>query len=243
MFSIYLKEIRQFFSSYIGYLVIGFFLVILGLMIWVFPDYSILDGNYASLAQLFELGPFLLTFLIPAITMKTFAEEKSEGTIEFLSTKPIKNSSIIGAKFLSSLTLVLMAILPTLLYVYSLSKLGSPEGNIDRGEIFGSYIGLMLLAASFTALGILASVLTNSQIGAFLVGVLLCFLMYWGLDLVSSLPIFFAKGDLLIQSLGIDSHYRSMSRGLLMAKDVVYFISLITLILVLTNEGFNWSKH
>ena len=242
MYSIFLKEIRQFFSSLVGYMVIAFFLLILGLMIWVFPDYSVLDSNYASLSQLFDLGPFLLTFLIPAITMRTFAEEKSSGTIEFLSTKPLRRIDIIGGKYFASLILVLMAILPTLIYVYSLSQLGSPVGNIDIGEIIGSYIGLISLAAAFTALGLFASSITDNQISAFLIGVLLCFIFYWGMDLISSLPMFFAKGDLLIESLGIDAHYRSMSRGLLELKDIIYFICLIGLTLVMTDTALKVSR-
>ncbi len=242
MYIIFLKEIRQFFSTLVGYMVIAFFLLILGLMIWVFPDYSVLDSNYATLAQLFELGPFLLTFLIPAITMRTFAEEKSSGTIEFLSTKPLTRMDIIGGKYMASLVLVLMAILPTTIYVYSISQLGSPVGNIDLGEILGSYIGLISLAAAFTALGLFASSVTDNQISGFLIGVLLCFVFYWGMDLVSSLPMFFANGDLLIESLGIDAHYRSMSRGLLELSDLIYFISLIGLILVMTDTVLKLSR-
>jgi len=194
-------------------MVIAFFLLILGLMMWVFPDYSILDSNYATLAQLFELGPFLLTFLIPAITMRTFAEEKSSGTIEFLSTKPLRRIDIIGGKYLASLALVAMAIIPTFIYVYSISQLGSPVGNIDMGEIVGSYIGLYSLAAAFTALGLFASSIADNQISAFLIGVLLCFVFYWGMDLLSSLPIFFA-----------------------------YFISLIGLVLVMTDTALKVSR-
>lgn len=242
MYSILKKEIRQFFSSLVGYMVIAFFLLILGLMIWVFPDYSILNSNYASLEQLFELGPFLLTFLIPAITMRAFAEEKSSGTIEFLSTKPLSRLDIIGGKYLANVALVILAILPTLIYVYSVYQLGSPKGNIDMGEIIGSYIGLICLSAAFTALGVFASSITSNQISAFLVGVLLCFVFYWGMDLLSSLPMFYASGDLLISSLGIDAHYRSMSRGLLEIKDLIYFISLIALVLVMTDHALKLSR-
>lgn len=242
MKSIFIKEIRQFFSSLVGYMVIAFFLLILGLMIWVFPDYSVLDGNYASLTQLFDLGPFLMTFLIPAITMRAFAEEKASGTIEFLSTKPLSRLDIIAGKYMANIALVLMAIIPTIIYVYSVYKLGSPQGNIDLGEILGSYIGLISLAAAFTALGLLASSLTSSQISAFLIGVLLCFIFYWGMDLLSSLRMFYANGDLFVQSIGIDAHYRSMSRGLLEFKDIIYFISFIGLSLVMTDHALKMSK-
>lgn len=242
MYIIFIKEIRQFFSSLVGYMVIAFFLLILGLMIWIFPDYSVLNSNYASLEQLFELGPFLLTFLIPAITMRAFAEEKASGTIEFLSTKPLSRLDIILGKYFANVALVLLAIIPTLIYVYSISQLGSPQGNIDLGEIFGSYIGLISLAAAFTALGLLASAVTSNQISAFLIGVLLCFVFYWGMDLLSSLPVFYASGDLLVQSIGIDAHYRSMSRGLLEFKDIIYFICFIGLSLVMTDHALKISK-
>lgn len=242
MYNIFVKEIRQFFSSLVGYMVIAFFLLILGLMIWVFPDYSVLNSNYASLEQLFELGPFLLTFLIPAITMRAFAEEKASGTIEFLSTKPLSRLDIIAGKYMANVMLVLMAILPTLIYVYSIAQLGSPKGNMDLGEIFGSYIGLISLAAAFTALGLLASSFTSSQIAAFLIGVLLCFVFYWGMDMLSSLAVFYANGDSFIQSIGIDAHYRSMSRGLLEFKDLIYFICFIGLSLVMTDHVLKLSK-
>ena len=235
MTSIYLKEIRLFFSSLVGYLVIGFFLLVLGLMIWVFPDYSVLESNYASLGQLFELGPFLFTFLIQAITMRSFAQEKSHGTLEFLITKPLQTLEIIVGKFLANFTLVVLAILPTVIYVYSIARLGSPMGNLDTGEITGSYIGLVLLGAGFTSLGILASVIADSQISAFLLGVMFCFLFYWGFDFISGLSLFFASGDLLIQKLGIAFHYDSISRGVLDFKDLVYFISLTVFVIVLTD--------
>ncbi|MBT8220278.1 MAG: gliding motility-associated ABC transporter permease subunit GldF [Bacteroidia bacterium] len=235
MASIYIKEIRLFFSSMIGYLVIGFFLLVLGLMIWVFPEYSVLESNYATLAQLFELGPFLFTFLIPAITMRSLAQEKSLGTLEFLSTKPLRSLDIIVGKFLANLTLVILAILPTIIYALSISQLGSPVGNLDTGEILGSYIGLIMLGAGFTGLGILASAVTDNQISAFLMGVFLCFMFYWGFDLISGLSLFFASGDLLIQKLGMAFHYNSISRGVLDMKDLIYFLSLTVFAIVLTD--------
>ena len=225
MWSIYKKEFNSFFSSLVGYVVIGFFLLIMGLMLWVFPDFSILEYPYASLEPLFNLAPTILTFLIPAITMRAFAEEKSSGTIEFLLTKPISRWKLVWGKFLSNYTLVLFTLVPTLLYFITIMALAASEDMIDKGTIISSYIGLFLLAALFTALGLFASSLGANQIVGFILGVFLCFLVYWGFDFISSLSIFVGNADYAIQQLGIDSHYQSIKRGVLDSRDLLYFIS------------------
>ena len=232
MYSIFYKEINTFFSSLIGYIVIGVFLLFMGLMLWVFPEYSLLEYKYASLDQLFELAPVIFMFLIPAITMRSFAEEKQTGTIELLVTRPLKDWQIVMGKFFACWLLVLFALLPTLLYYYTIHELGAPKGNLDAGAIIGSYLGLALLAGVFVAIGLLASSLTNNQIVAFLLAVFLCFVFYWGFDLISQLPIFFGKTDDIVQMIGIDNHYASISRGVIELRDIIYFFSLIGIFLM-----------
>ncbi len=234
MLPIFFKEINAFFSSLIGYIVIGTFLVLMGLLMWVFPDYSILDSNYASLETLFSIAPMVFMFLIPAVTMRTFAEEKQSGTIELLVTRPITDWQIVGGKFLASFMLVAIALLPTLLYYFSVHQLGAPPGNIDSGGTIGSYIGLLFLAGAFVAIGVFASSLTNNQIVAFVLATFLCFFVYLAFGFLSGLPIFFGKTDDIVQSFGIDYHYNSISRGSLDSRDVVYFLSLIAFFLAAT---------
>ena len=234
MYSIFIKEINTFFSSLIGYITIGTFLAILGLMMWVFPDTNLLNYNYATLDQLFEIGPMIFMFLIPAITMRTFAEEQQAGTIEFLATKPLSDTQIVLGKFFASWLLVAFAILPTLLYYYSVWQLGAPKGNLDAGAIAGSYIGLLLLGGAFVAIGIFASSLTGNQIVAFVSATFICFIFYYGFYLISSMPAFIGRADLVIQKFGIDYHYGSISRGLIDSRDVIYFFSIIGAFLALT---------
>ena len=231
MYSIFRKEISAFFSSLIGYIVVGVFLLLMGLVMWVFPDYSVLDSNYATLDTLFGMAPLVFLFLIPAVTMRTLAEEKQSGTIELLATRPISDWQIVGGKFLACWLLVAFALLPTLLYYLTVYQLGSPKGNLDTGGIVGSYIGLLLLAGAFTAIGVLASSLTNNQIVAFVLATFLCFFMYLGFDFLSRLPIFYGKTDDLVQSIGLDYHYNALSRGVLDTRDLVYFGSIITVFL------------
>ncbi|NUQ24525.1 MAG: gliding motility-associated ABC transporter permease subunit GldF [Saprospiraceae bacterium] len=234
MSSIYWKEINSFFSSLIGYIVIGVFLVVLGLVMFVFPDSSLLDFNYATLDQLFQVAPLIFLFLIPAITMRSFAEEQQTGTIELLVTRPLSDLAIVAGKLLASLTLVIFALLPTLLYYYTVYQLGSPKGNLDSGAIAGSYIGLICLASVFVAIGLFASSLASNQIIAFVSATFLCFLFYYGFDYFSRLPVFVGKVDDLVQMLGIDYHYQSISRGLIDSRDLVYFVSLVALFIALT---------
>ena len=234
MYSIFKKEISAFFSSLIGYIVVGVFLLLMGLVMWVFPDYSVLDSNYATLDTLFGMAPLVFLFLIPAVTMRTLAEEKQSGTIELLVTRPISDWQIVGGKFLACWLLVAFALLPTFLYYFTVYQLGSPKGNLDTGGIVGSYIGLLLLAGAFTAIGVLASSLTNNQIVAFVLATFLCFFMYLGFDFLSRLPIFYGKTDDIVQSIGMDYHYNALSRGVLDSRDLVYFTSVITLFLAAT---------
>lgn len=234
MHSIFKKEINAFFSSLIGYIVIGVFLVLMGLVMWVFPDYSVLDGKYANMDTLFAIAPMIFMFLIPAVTMRTFAEEKQSGTIELLVTRPISDWQIVGGKFLACFALVVFALLPTVLYYLTVYNLGAPPGNLDSGGIAGSYIGLLFLAAVFVAIGVFSSSLTNNQIIAFVLATFLCFFVYLAFGFLSRLPVFFGKTDDVVQSIGIEYHYNSVSRGVLDSRDVVYFLSVIALFLAAT---------
>jgi len=234
MLSIFKKEINTFFSSLIGYIVIGVFLVMMGLMMWVFTDTSILEYTYASMQQLFDLSPYIFMFLIPAITMRSFAEENQTGTIELLVTKPLSDLQIIMGKYFANLVLVLFALLPTILYYVTVYQLGSPKGNIDTGGVMGSYIGLVFLAGCFVAIGLFASSLTNNQIVSFILATFLCFLFHWGFYFFSRFPFFVGRGDDVVQMLGIDYHYNSISRGVVDSRDVIYFLSLIGVFVMLT---------
>ncbi|MEM1122635.1 MAG: gliding motility-associated ABC transporter permease subunit GldF [Bacteroidota bacterium] len=231
MLSIFKKEINTFFSSLIGYVVIGVFLIFMGLMLWVFPDYSLLKYSVASLDALFEIAPLIFLFLIPAITMRSFAEEKQTGTIELLVTRPLRDWEIVLGKFFACWLLVIFAVLPTILYYYTMHELGSPKGNLDAGAIAGSYIGLALLGGTFVAIGLLASSITNNQIIAFILALFFCFLFYWGFDYISRLPVFLGKSDDIVQMLGIDYHYTSISRGVLDSRDVIYFVTVMGIFL------------
>ncbi len=242
MWSIFGKEISAFFSSLIGYVVVGLFLLVMGLVLFVWPQTSLLDSNYASLDQLFDMAPMIFTFLIPAITMRMFAEENQTGTIELLATRPLRDTDIVLGKFLAAFALAAIALLPTLLYYITVYQLGAPKGNLDSGAIAGSYIGLLLLAAAFTAVGLLASALNNNQIVAFLSAAFLCFLLHWGFDLFSALPVFTGTWDALIQSLGMNAHYLSISRGVVDSRDVVYFASIVVVFLAFTAAAINRHK-
>lgn len=234
MISILTKEINSFFSSLIGYIVIGVFLIVLGLVMFVFPDTSILNYDYATLDQLFDVAPMIFAFLIPAITMRSLAEEQQTGTIELLATKPVSDLAIVLGKFFACLALVAFAILPTLLYYYTEYQLGAPKGNLDSGAIAGSYIGLIFLGGAFVAIGLFASSLTNNQIVAFILATFLCFLIHWGFDLFSGLPVFAGKTDDIVQMFGISYHYDSISRGVVDSRDVIYFLSVIGIFIMLT---------
>ena len=242
MISIFWKEVNAFFSSLIGYIVVGGFLVILGLVLFVFPDTSLLNYNYATLDQLFDLAPMIFMFLIPAITMRSFAEEQQNGTIELLVTRPLRDFEIVMGKYLASMLLVLFAILPTILYYITIYQLGAPKGNLDSGAILGSYIGLIFLSGVFVAIGLFASSLTSNQIVGFILGTFLCFLFYWGFLFFSRLPIFVAKVDDIVQMIGIDYHYRMISKGIIDSRNVVYFFTVILVFIWLTQTSLERRK-
>ena len=234
MFALLKKEISNFLSSLIGIMVIVVFLLITGLFLWVFKsDFNLLLSGYANLDGLFILAPWVFLFLVPAVTMRSFAEENRTGTIEMIATKPLSDWQIIWAKFLAGVALVLLALIPTAVYYYSVYRLGSPVGNLDKGGILGSYIGLFLLSASFVSIGIFCSSITNNQILAFIFSVFLCGFIYIGFELIYSLSLF-GRIDLFIQQLGMASHYGSISRGVVDTRDVLYFLSVIALFLCLT---------
>jgi ABC-2 type transport system permease protein len=230
MLAIYLREINSFLSSLIAYLVIGVFLLLTGLFLWVFPQSSVLNSGYSNMDALFYIGPYVFLFLIPAITMRAFAEEKKSGTIEFLMTKPITDYQIILAKYFANITLVMLALIPTLLYYYSIYNLGNPPGNLDTAGIVGSYIGLVMLAAVFTSIGLFASSLTQNQITAFILAVFLCFILHEGFQSLSEVNVW-GKFSALIAYLGISFHYASISKGLIDSRDLLYFFSVIAIMI------------
>ena len=240
MWTIFTKEISGFFSLLIGYVVIGIFILIMGLMMWVFPDYSILYFNYASLDQLFIMAPIIFMFMIPAITMRSFSEEIQNGTLEILITKPITEAQIVLGKFFACLSLTAIALLHTLFYFYAVYQLGAPVGNIDTGAVMGSYIGLLFLAAACTSIGLFSSAISRNQIIAFLLAICLIFIFYYGFYFFSKLPIFFGKTDDIIQRIGMDFHYNSISRGSLDSRDIIYFFSLIGFFIWL---NISWLKN
>jgi ABC-2 type transport system permease protein len=234
MLTLFKKELASFFSSLIGYLTIIVFLVLTGLMLWVFKgDFNILDYGFSGMDGLFIIGPFLYLFLIPAITMRMFAEEKKNGTMELLLTKPLSEMTLIWAKFLAGLTLVLISLLPTLVCYFSVYALGDPVGNIDTGSVAGSYIGLLLLGAAFVAIGLFASSITNNQIVAFILAALMSAFMHLGFESIYRMG-FLGNADLFVRSLGMSYHYESISRGVIDTRDVIYFASVIALFLLAT---------
>lgn len=234
MFTLLKKELASFFSSLIGYLTIIVFLVLTGLMLWVFKgDFNILDYGFAGMDGLFIIGPFLYLFLIPAITMRMFAEEKKNGTMELLLTKPLSEMTLIWAKFLAGFVLVLISLLPTLVCYFSVVTLGDPVGNIDTGSVMGSYLGLLLLGAAFVAIGLFASSITNNQIVAFILAALMSAFMHLGFDAIYHMG-FLGKADLFVRSLGMSYHYESISRGVVDTRDVIYYASVIALFMLAT---------
>lgn len=246
MLALLKKELNSFLSSLIGYIVISVFLTAIGLFMWVFPsaggNFNVLDAGFANIDTLFIIAPWVFMFLVPAVTMRSFSEEKKNGTMELLLTRPLTDWQIIFAKYLSGFLLVLFSLLPTLVYYFSVSTLGNPPGNIDTGGMWGSYIGLLFLAAGFVAIGIFASSITDSQIIAFILAVFLSFFCYIGFESVSSLDLF-GPIDSILLNLGINEHYISMSRGVIDTRDIIYFTSLATLFLLFTKtvmESRKW---
>jgi len=232
MYSLFKKEISVFLSSLIGYIVMSVFITLTGLFLWVFPmSYNILDRGFADMSGLFSLAPIVFLLLIPAITMRSFAEERRVGTIELLLTMPLSDIQIILAKYFASLVLLFISLLPTLIYFISIYLLGYPKGNLDMGAMWGSYIGLFFLGATFAAIGIFCSIMTDSQIVSFILSVLICFIMWLGFDFVYSFDTFGSFGQ-VIKWFGIDHHYASISRGVIDSRDILYYISVITVFLL-----------
>ncbi|HEY1017535.1 MAG TPA: gliding motility-associated ABC transporter permease subunit GldF [Sediminibacterium sp.] len=236
MWMICKKEWQQFFSSLTGYIALVVFLLLNGLFLFVFPDTSILDFGYASLSSFFNLAPWILLFLVPTITMRSLADEYKTGTFELLKTLPLTPSQIVWGKFFGSLIIVVTALVPTLIYAVSVQQL-SVTGGIDIGATAGSYIGLVLLGAVFTAIGICASSYTNNTVVAFIAAAFICFALYNGFDAISKLPVFNAGLDYYIEMLGINFHYRSISRGVVDSRDLIYFIGIIVLFLFITQRN------
>lgn len=229
------KEFSQFFSSLTGMIALAVFLLLNGLILFVFPDSNILDFGYASLEKFFELSPWLLLLLIPAITMRSLSDEFRAGTYEILQTRPLTHWHIVAGKYLGSLAVALIALLPTIIYAISLQFLAE-TGGIDAGATIGSYLGLFFLAAVFTAIGIYCSSLTSNAVIAFIVSAFACFLVYSGFNAISRIPVFAAGPDYYIEMLGIDFHYKSISRGVVDSRDMIYFLSIISLFLFFTNR-------
>lgn len=240
MKSIIVRELKSFFGSPIGYLVIAIFLLLNGLFLWIFNgEYNILNSGFADLSPFFTIAPWILIFLIPAVTMRSFSDEKKQGTLELLLTKPLSIWQIVNGKFLGAMLLIVIAIIPTFIYVYVISSLGMPKGNIDMGSTIGSYFGLLFLIAAYCSIGIFTSTLSENQIVAFILSVFLCFVFYFAFD---GLATYLPTAENFISSIGMDNHFKSMSRGVIDTRDVLYFISLTILFLSLTVFKLKSSK-
>ena len=233
MIQVVFKEFNGFLNSLIAYVVIGVFLTSMGLLMWVFPETSVLDYGYADMDTLFSLGPYVFIFLIPAITMRSFAEEKKSGTMELLLTKPLTDWDIILGKFMACFLLVLVALLPTLIYYFTIRVLGNPTGNIDTPGVIGSYIGLALLGGVFCSVGMVASSITANQIVAFILAAFLCFILFSGFESIASINVWSAY-SLFIKQMGVLYHYDALSKGLIDSRDVIYFMSVGAFMLMIT---------
>ena len=239
MLAILKKEINIFFASPIGYLVIAVFLVLNRLFLWVFNgQFNILDNGYADISSFFLLAPWILIFLVPAVTMRSFSDEKKQGTLELLLTKPISHFKIVLGKYLGAVILVFIAVIPTLLYVFTVYQLGNPVGNIDIGSTLGSYFGLLFLIAAYTAIGIFTSTLSDNQIVAFISAVFICFIFYFGFDGIADYNLF---GNFDVSQLGMSAHFKSMSRGIIDTRDLVYFASIALFFLLWSQQNIKTS--
>lgn len=237
MLAILKKELNLFFASPIGYLVIAIFLIINGLFLWVFKgDYNILNAGFSDLNSFFFITPWFFIFLIPAITMRSFTDEIKLGTIEILKTKPITSWQIILGKYLGAFILIILALIPTLTYVITIMQLGNPTGNLDLGSTLGSYFGLLFIASAFTSIGLFTSTLSNNQIVAFIIGIALSFFMFYGFEAIAELNI---VKNISIENLGLNAHFKSISRGVIDTKDIIYFISVTFFFLFITKLKFD----
>ena len=236
MWMICTKEWRQFFSSLTGYIALIVFLLLNGLLLFVFPETSLLDFGYASLNGFFDVAPWILLFLIPTITMRSIADEYKSGTFELLKTMPLTPAQIVWGKFFGALLIVLLALIPTIIYAISIQAL-SAVGGLDVGSTIGSYTGLLMLGAVFTSVGICTSSFTNNTVVAFISGAFLCFLLYTGFEAVSKLPVFASGMDYYIEMLGIKFHYNSISKGVIDVRDIIYFTGIIFIFLLITQRN------
>ncbi|MBX5439127.1 MAG: gliding motility-associated ABC transporter permease subunit GldF [Thermoflavifilum sp.] len=234
MRAIFKKELSQFLSHLVGYIALIIFWVVCGLFVWIFPDTSLFNAGYATLDTLFALAPWFLLLFIPALTMRSFAEEYGRGTMELLFTKPLTHTQIILGKYLACVALMIIALIPTLMYYITIRHFTDPGIPLDNGGIAGSYMGLILLGCSFAAIGVWTSSLTSNTIVAFLLAVFVCFLFYFGFDALSRLPAWQGTLDYYVQMIGIQFHYQSISRGVMDTRDVIYFLSVIFFFLYLT---------
>lgn len=234
MKALYFKELRSFLGSIIGYIFIGIFLILNSLFLFVFSyETNILDGGTADLVPFFAIAPVIFSILIPAITMRSFSEEKRTGTIELLFTKPISDLTIIMTKYLAGVTLVIISIFPTLIYYITIHFLGEPVGIVDDGATITSYFGLVLLGSGLVAVGIFASSITNSQIVAFILAMFLSWFLFMGLDLLAVYSQF-GNLDLIIRNLGMMEHYTACQKGVLDTRDLLYFLSFILVFILAT---------
>jgi ABC-2 type transport system permease protein len=233
MFAILKKEIQSFFSSPMGYLVVAVFLLVNSLFLWVFKgEFNVFDYGFADLSSFFFLAPWILIFLIPAVTMRSFAEEIKQGTLELLRTKPISLWQLILGKYLGVFILIIIAILPTLLYVYTVYRLGEDLGNIDLGSTFGSYLALLFLITSFIGIGLFASSTTENQIVSFIIALFISFFLFFGFDGLGNFTP--EDSNFMIEDLGMNAHFKNMSRGVIDSRDVIYFLSIGGFFLLLT---------
>jgi len=240
MWSICKKELRQFFSSLTGYIAIIVFLLVNGLVLFVFRN-NILDNGYATLDNFFSFAPWILLFLVSSITMRSFSDEFKSGTFEILQTRPLTGWQIVSGKFLGSLVVALIALVPTLVYYFTINHLASTTG-IDSGAAAGSYLGLLLLTAVFTSIGVCISSFTSNSVVAFIISLVACILFYFGFTAISQLPLFQNGADYYIEMIGIDFHYQSISRGVIDTRDLVYFLSLVIFFLLLTKQNLGKRK-
>lgn len=242
MLTIYIREIRGFFSSFTGLLVMVVFILLTSLFMWVFGgQMNVLENGYSSMDTLFSLAPWVFLFLVPAICMRMFAEEKRSGTLELLYTRPVREVEIVAAKFAAAWTLVVLSLIPTLIFYTSVYLLGSPPGNLDIGGTWGSYIGIVFLGGIYASIGVFSSSLTENQIIAFILAVLFSFIFYLGFGFIASIT---SSGEWIsmIEKFGIDYHYQSVSRGVIDSRDLVYFFSVISLFIFLTKISLQSRK-
>ena len=244
MLTLIKKEVNGFLNSLIGYIVVIVFLITISLFLWVFPggQFNILENGYATMDGLFIITPYVYLFLVPAITMRLFSEEKKTGTIEVLLTKPLTEMQVVFAKYLSGVVLVLFSLLPTLIYYLTIYNTSLPVGNVDNGAIWGSYLGLLLLGAGFVSIGILSSAISDNQVVAFIIAFFLCLFCFQGFESIAGIT---ETGwiNSLVYNLGINAHYVSLSRGVIDTRDIIYFLSMIGLFLVTTKtilESRKW---